>query len=127
MREDGFKMTDERTHRPRVVIAGGGISGLATGWLVQEALRDAFPLHGAEVVVLEPERRPGGKIWTVAEAGYRVEAGPNGFLDSKPWTLDLVKRLGLDAELLRSDAAARKRDLKNMGGFSGRRWSPPFR
>jgi len=21
----------------------------------------------------------------------------------------------------------RRRDLKNMGGFSGRRWSPPFR
>lgn len=126
MREDDFKVTDERTHRPRVVIAGGGISGLATGWLVQEALRDALPPQGAEVMVLEPERRPGGKIRTVSEAGYRVEAGPNGFLDSKPWTLDLVKRLGLDAELLRSADTARKRYIYLNGELHRLPENPPM-
>jgi len=109
-----------------VVVAGGGISGLATAWLVREALRDALPPHGAEVVVLEPDARPGGKIWTVSEAGYRVEAGPNGFLDSKPWTLDLAKRLGLDAELLRSDAAARKRYIYLNGALHRLPENPPM-
>ena len=119
-------MAEDRTHRPRVVVAGGGISGLATAWLVREALRDALPPHGAEVVLLEPDARPGGKIRTVSEAGYCVEAGPNGFLDSKPWTLDLVRRLGLDGELLRSDDAARKRYIYLNGELHRLPENPPM-
>ncbi len=35
--------------------------------------------------------------------------GPNGFLDNKPMTLDLCRRLQIDPQLLRSDDNARKR------------------
>lgn len=93
----------------RVVVIGGGISGLATAWLIREELAPLFPEERLEITLLEAAVRPGGKIWTECKAGYRLEAGPNGFLDSKPWTLDLVRKLGIEDQLLPSNDLARKR------------------
>ena len=70
---------------PRVVIVGAGISGLALAYRLGQARPDV------EVIVLERDDRPGGKIWTHREAGFQVEAGPNGFLDTKPTTLNLCR------------------------------------
>jgi oxygen-dependent protoporphyrinogen oxidase len=91
---------------PRVVIVGGGISGLALAFRLEQS-------HPSlEVVVLEESARLGGKIDTAERAGFRVEAGPNGFLDSKPATLDLCRELGLGPRLVAaSEAAARNRFL----------------
>jgi oxygen-dependent protoporphyrinogen oxidase len=62
-----------------------------------------------QVDLFEKEQRPGGKFDAVRELGYTVEGGPNGFLDSKPWTVDLVRDLGMEDRLLPSDQAAAKR------------------
>jgi oxygen-dependent protoporphyrinogen oxidase len=112
--------------RPRVVVAGAGVSGLAVAWLIVEELRPLYPPDGPELVVLESADRPGGKIWTVADGGFRLEAGPNGFLDSKPWTLDLTRRLGLDGELLRSSDTARKRYIYFHGQLHRLPENPPM-
>jgi len=97
----------------RVVIIGGGISGLATAWLLRDkAARDGV---GLELRLLEKQDRPGGKLWSVHEQGYTCESGPNGFLDSKPQTLELCKRLGIDADLMRSNDNARKRFIYSGG------------
>src|SRR5438270_170342 len=85
---------------PRVVIVGGGISGLATAYRLQQR-------HPAlEVVVLERQARPGGTIGTCSRGGFRVEAGPNGFLDNNPSTLALCSDLGLAGRLVPGRAAA---------------------
>ena len=57
-------------------------------------------LPAADVTVLEAEARPGGKVWTLREEGFTVEAGPNGFLDAKPATLELCRELGCARSVL---------------------------
>lgn len=87
----------------RIVIAGGGISGLAIAW----AIRRRDPR--ADVVVLERSSRTGGNIRTEHVDGYICETGPDGFLDNAPDTLELVRAIGLESRLLPSNDAARKR------------------
>jgi oxygen-dependent protoporphyrinogen oxidase len=89
--------------QPRVVIVGGGIAGLA----IARAIRVQTP--DAEVLVLEARDRVGGNVRTERIEGYLCEAGPDGFLDNAPATLAFVDELGLNAALLPSRDAARRR------------------
>jgi oxygen-dependent protoporphyrinogen oxidase len=95
---------------PRVVIVGGGISGLALAFRLEQR----HP--GLDAVVLEERERPGGKIDTADRDGFRVEAGPNGFLDSKPATLDLCRDLGLGERLIAASEAARRNRFLLLDG-----------
>jgi oxygen-dependent protoporphyrinogen oxidase len=91
---------------PSVVIVGGGLSGLSLAYRLQHAVPHIT------ITVLEKDDRPGGKIHTEARDGFRVEWGPNGFLDTKPTTAALCRDLGLGERLVAaSDAAARNRYL----------------
>lgn len=99
----------------RVVIIGGGLSGLAAARAVlDEAEARAIPV---ELTLLERDPQLGGKIRTVREGGYLSEAGPPGFLDNKPATLALARRLGLEQRLLKSDDNARKRYIFTGGAL----------
>ena len=97
----------------RAVIIGGGISGLATAWL----LKSRAEQEGIELAVTVVEKEPffGGKIRSIKADGYLCEWGPNGFLDSKPQTLDLCTALGASGQLLRSNDNARKRFIYSGG------------
>src|ERR1044072_1951236 len=97
----------------KVIVIGGGISGLATAWLLREKARQAG--LELELTLLEKEERPGGKIRSVREQGYLCEWGPNGFLDSKPQTLDLCSEIGVSDRLHRSNDNARKRFIYSGG------------
>jgi oxygen-dependent protoporphyrinogen oxidase len=94
----------------RVAIVGGGISGLTVAY---ELLGAGLPRE--ELVVLEAAPRAGGHIRSHHEEGYVVEAGPNGFLDNSPPTLELVERLGLADRLLPSNAASAVRFIHARG------------
>lgn len=97
----------------KAIIIGGGISGLATAWLLRaQAVRADVEL---ELTLLEQEARPGGKIRSIHEEGYLCEWGPNGFLDSKPQTLNLCEAIGVGGNLLRSNDNARKRFIYSGG------------
>ena len=78
---------------PAVVI-GGGISGLACAYRLQQA--------GIPARVLEAGTRPGGVIATVEKDGFRFELGPQSFLSTEP-LLKLIDALGLKEELLHAD------------------------
>lgn len=97
----------------KVIIVGGGISGLATAWLLRDKARVAG--KELEITLLEKEERPGGKIRSIKADGYTCEWGPNGFLDSKPQTLDLCKAVGVAGNLHRSNDNARKRFIFSEG------------
>jgi oxygen-dependent protoporphyrinogen oxidase len=90
-----------------IVVVGGGIAGLATAWRIRERAR----VRGVatEVIVLEREQDPGGKVISVANEGWVFEGGPTGFLDNEAATLRLVHDLGIDGDLIRSRDAARRR------------------
>ncbi len=97
----------------KALVVGGGISGLATAYLLGERAKAA----GIElqVTLWEKEPRVGGKIWSIKADGYLCEWGPNGFLDNKPQTLDLCRDLGADKQLLSSNDNARKRFIYSEG------------
>ncbi len=101
----------------RVVIIGGGISGLSLAYCILE--KDP----SADVTVFESEQRPGGKIWTDRTDGFLCEWGVNGFLDNRPKTLELSRKLGLSP--LRSNDASRKRFIYSGGELHKLPESPP--
>ncbi|GBD98305.1 protoporphyrinogen oxidase [bacterium BMS3Abin07] len=85
----------------KIVIIGGGISGLSIAYFL---LRKE---PGLEVEVYESSGRAGGKIWTDRADGFLCESGVNGFLDNRPMTLKLAGDLGLDP--LKSNDDSRER------------------
>lgn len=97
----------------KVTIIGGGVSGLSTAWLLRAKAQAAG--RELEITLFEKESRAGGKIRSIHEEGYICEWGPNGFLDSKPQTLDLCRAIGVEGALHRSNDNARKRFIFSGG------------
>jgi protoporphyrinogen/coproporphyrinogen III oxidase len=89
------------TARPRrVVVVGGGPSGLAAAFRCAElaaARGEALALR-----VLELSSRAGGAIGTDQVDGFRIERGADGFITDKPYLLGLSERLGLTDRLVRT-------------------------
>jgi oxygen-dependent protoporphyrinogen oxidase len=98
---------------PRIVIVGAGISGLCTAHYIVKLLSAAG--REAEIILFEADKVPGGKMRTVRDGGFNLEWGPNGFLTNKPYSLDLVKELGIEDRLARSSDLARKRFIFSGG------------
>jgi protoporphyrinogen/coproporphyrinogen III oxidase len=97
----------------RVLVVGGGPSGLVLGYELASAGSPARP----DVVVFEARPRPGGKAWSERHAGYLIEHGPEGFLDSAPATLALARSLGLGGRVLPAAPRAAKRYLFARGAL----------
>ncbi len=91
----------------RVAVLGAGIAGLATAYfLKREAARRRQPL---DLTLYEASGRPGGRIRTVDDAGYRIEWAANGIQGVDGVSARLLGDLGLKEEqvLARPDAARR--------------------
>ena len=91
------------THGSSVAIVGGGISGLATAYYLQQLKPDW------RLTLFEKQPAWGGTMRTEEVDGFLFETGSNGFLSSKPYTMDLVQDSGAAPLLMRSQDAARKR------------------
>lgn len=92
-------MTLSASARPlSVVIAGGGISGLATAYYLRRAAEEAGrPL---DLALYERAERVGGKMVTERRDGFVIEGGPDSLLTAKPWAVDLCRALGLGERLI---------------------------
>ncbi|HJS25098.1 MAG TPA: protoporphyrinogen oxidase [Pyrinomonadaceae bacterium] len=86
----------------RIVIIGGGISGLAAAHRVLE-LNPA-----AHVTILEASNRLGGTIRTEFRDGFLLERGPDSFISEKPQAVALAKRLGLESRLIETNEKYRR-------------------
>lgn len=75
--------------RPRVVIIGGGVSGLATAYYLHQAP------EAPAVTLIEADHRWGGKIRTHRVGALPVETGPDAFLARGAQLRALVDDLGL--------------------------------
>ncbi len=94
----------------RILILGGGISGLSAAWFLKK--KDP----GAKITLLEKTDRLGGWIRTDRENGFLFERGPRTFPAGRsPHLLQLIQELGLERELISSDPAASKRYLWRNG------------
>ena len=90
----------------RVVVVGGGISGLAAAWELSggpdgvDADPDGTFGSGAHVVVIESTSRLGGALDSAKFGGRIVDTGPDGFLGRRPEALDLCHEIGLGDALV---------------------------
>jgi len=80
----------------RTVILGGGISGLATAFALQQC-------GSTDWTMIESTPRWGGKITSARERGFTIEGGPDSFITQKPAAVELCKRLGLEDQLTGSN------------------------
>ncbi len=87
--------------QPKVVIVGGGISGLCIAhWLK----RNAIP-----VLVLERDDAPGGTMKTVTDGGWLIETGPNTALETTPLIQQILQETGiLDQRVYASEHASKR-------------------
>lgn len=80
---------------PSHVVIGGGITGLAACWYLAKA--------GHRPLLIEKEPRLGGVIRTDTVEDCVVEGGPDSFLAAKPAAMDLIRELGLEADVIGSN------------------------
>ncbi|WP_212935977.1 protoporphyrinogen oxidase [Bacillus hominis] len=84
--------------RKKVVIVGGGITGLSTAYYLQQEIREKnLPI---DTLLIEASGKLGGKIQTVRKDGFTIERGPDSFLARKESAAKLVRELGLGDEIV---------------------------
>ena len=84
----------------KVVIVGGGITGLSAAFYMQKEAREkGLPL---DVILVEASNRLGGKIQTVRRNGFIIERGPDSFLIRKKSMGILAEDLGIEGELVKN-------------------------
>jgi len=89
----------------RTAIIGGGIAGLAAAYELELA-RTAG--SAVEYTLFESRDRLGGALSSEIVDGAVLERGPDSFLSEKPAAAALCRELGLAADLIPSNDAARK-------------------
>jgi oxygen-dependent protoporphyrinogen oxidase len=90
-----------------VIVVGGGISGLASAWLLHQ--------RGVQVVLLEAAARTGGTIATIRERGCLLESGPNSALETSPLIGSFFAELGIAEKRIDPNPAARDRYVLRQG------------
>jgi oxygen-dependent protoporphyrinogen oxidase len=79
----------------RVVIIGGGISGLSAAYYLAKG--------GVASTIVESRPRLGGVIQTERVEDCTIEAGPDSFLSAKPAAFELLRDLGLADQVIGSN------------------------
>jgi len=79
---------------PRILVVGGGITGLASAY--------ELTVHAPEIetLLVEERERLGGNVLTVRRDGFLLDGGPDSFLRTKPAAAELCRELGLGDELV---------------------------
>jgi protoporphyrinogen/coproporphyrinogen III oxidase len=95
--------------RKRVVVIGGGITGLAAAHRVVE-LDPAV-----EVVLLEAGERLGGVLETVRRDGFLIERSADSFITEVPWAVDLCRRIGFADQLIPTASGERNAMVVHRG------------
>lgn len=93
----------------KVVVIGGGVTGLATAFRVTRAGQ------GHEVTVLEERERLGGNIITERRDGCVIDGGPDSFVVARPQASQLCKDAGLGGDLIGTREQNRKVYIAHHG------------
>ena len=81
--------------RPRVVIVGGGVSGLATAYDIHRRVGAE-----AQLTLVEAGSRLGGKVVAEQFSGHLVDTGPDAILMRVPAMAALLDELGLSDQIV---------------------------
>src|ERR1041384_4961165 len=93
----------------RIVVVGGGITGLAAAHRVQELN------PSVKLTLIEASDRLGGTIQTEYRDGFLLERGPDSFISEKPEALALAKRLGLESQVITTNETFRRSFIVRNG------------
>lgn len=91
----------------RTLIIGGGISGLSTAYYLAK--------RNLPSTIVESRPRLGGVIQTDHVHGCTLESGPDSFLSVKPAALELIRDLGLSADVIGSNDHLRVTFVRRNG------------
>ena len=80
---------------PKVLVVGGGISGLVAAYRLRQRLG-----ADARIVLADGAERLGGKLRTVDLAGEPVDVGAEAFIARRPELPALLGELGLSDQLV---------------------------
>ena len=107
------KPESNSTHKPRIVIIGGGITGMAAAHrLLENAAKTDRP---PEVLLLEAGARLGGVLRSYGRDGFLIETGADSFISEKPEAVALAQRLGLGARLIQTNETHRRSFIVRNG------------
>jgi protoporphyrinogen/coproporphyrinogen III oxidase len=104
------KTENSSTKVPRVVIIGGGITGLAAAHRLHRQTDQKF-----DVVLLEAGSRLGGVLKTTRRDGFLIEGGADSFISEKPEAIELAKQLGLESRLIETNEQHRRSFIVRRG------------
>ncbi len=93
-------MMDMDGQNKKVVIVGGGITGLSAAFYMQKEAREKG--LALDVTLVEAANRLGGKIQTVRRDGFVIERGPDSFLIRKKSMGTLAADVGIEGDLVRN-------------------------
>ncbi|MFB3887553.1 MAG: protoporphyrinogen oxidase [Thermodesulfobacteriota bacterium] len=102
----------------RIIIIGGGVAGLAAAYKVKRAASEG---QGVEFILLEKDRRLGGKIRTEIvpdpseEGRFVVDGGPDCFLTEKPACHRIAKFTGIFDDELPTDESRKRTWILSRG------------
>lgn len=91
------------------LVIGGGISGLTVAYRLARA--------GKSCTLIEAGSQLGGVIQTRQVQGCLIENGPDSFISTKPSTRELIREVGLDAEVIGANEDNRRTDIWRKGRF----------
>ena len=101
------------TPRQRVVVIGGGLTGLTVCYRLSQVARERrLPL---DITLLEASERLGGVIATSQQQGLLLEQGPDCFLTTKPWGVRLCEELGLHEQFINTTTQQRRSFIVRHG------------
>ena len=87
--------------KKRIVVIGGGITGLTVAYRVKQKLeKENLPF---ELILLEGSLKIGGKIYTMKVDDYYIDLGAESIDTRYPEALKLIEELGLEDQLIYSE------------------------
>lgn len=90
----------------RVIVIGGGITGLAAAYKVKRAAETDG--HDVTFTLVERDPRLGGKILSEEVDGFVVDGGPDCFLTEKPALHRIAKMTGVEGDKMPTDDSRKK-------------------
>ncbi|HUL37578.1 MAG TPA: protoporphyrinogen oxidase [Thermodesulfobacteriota bacterium] len=102
----------------RIIIIGGGVAGLGAAYKITRAASEGHDIH---FVLLEKDKRLGGKIQTEivpdpSEKGrFVIDGGPDCFLTEKPACHRIAKLAGIFDDELPTDDSRRRTWILSRG------------